>query len=300
MLLQPQALAQHLVHGVAHRVVVAAGDRLDLGAGGAQARFQAVGSVQQLAHGTLALAATAAQHDQDNRDGCGCQQQREGQGQRGQSRRQASSLPRAAPVGKFPRHTSTWTAITGLTQRNMRLSILRLMSVEVPEVVDAWRMVAARRGFEGRLPLSSMERLGASLFDSEGEVVFALEFDRDALQVPYVEVRIEAALPLQCQRTLQRFEYPLRILQRMGLLAADADDSAEAALPPEYEALQVAEDGSLKLAELIEDELILALPVVPVAPGSESVERDWPAPADEQMRANPFAVLAGIKKPDPH
>ncbi len=54
------------------------------------------------------------------------------------------------------------------------------MSVEMPEILDAWRMVAARRGFEGRLPLSAMPRLGAALLDSEGEVAFALDFDRDA------------------------------------------------------------------------------------------------------------------------
>ena len=66
-------------------------------------------------------------------------------------------------------------------------------------------MVAARRGFTGRLPLSSMPRLRDALCDGEGEVAFALQFDRDSLQVPYVELRIDAALPLQCQRTLQRF-----------------------------------------------------------------------------------------------
>lgn len=170
------------------------------------------------------------------------------------------------------------------------------MSAEVPEVLDAWRMVASRRGFEGRLPLSSMPRLGEVLLDTEGDVAFALDFDRDALKVPYVELRIEAALPLQCQRTLQRFLLPVQVVQRLGLLSVDADEADEAALPPGYEALPVAADGVLRPAELVEDELILAVPVVPVKPGSESVERDWPVPADEEMRANPFSALQALKK----
>jgi DUF177 domain-containing protein len=172
------------------------------------------------------------------------------------------------------------------------------MSADVPEILDAWRMVTARRGFAGRLPLSSMPRLGDVLFDSEGEVAFALDFDRDALRVPYVELRIEAALPLQCQRTLRRFLFPVQLVQRLGLIAAGQDDdgAAEAALSPGYEALVVAEDGMLRPAELVEDELILAVPVVPVMPGSEAVERDWPVQADEEMRANPFAALADLKK----
>ena len=47
--------------------------------------------------------------------------------------------------------------------------------------------------------------------------------------------------------------------------------------------------------DLVEDELILALPVVPVAPGSEAVERDWPVAADEAAAANPFAALSALK-----
>ena len=56
--------------------------------------------------------------------------------------------------------------------------------VQVPETLDAWRMVAARRQFEGRVPLSAMDRLAGSLADTEGECRYALEFGRDALQVP--------------------------------------------------------------------------------------------------------------------
>lgn len=157
-------------------------------------------------------------------------------------------------------------------------------------------MVAARRGFEGRLPLSSMPRLRNSLFDAEGEVEFSLDFDQDALQVPCVELRIDAQLPLQCQRSLQRFLFPVKVVQRLGLLRAGADEeSAEAALPEGYEALLVAEDGALRPADLVEDELILALPVVPVDPGSESVERDWPVQPDEEVRANPFSALVSLK-----
>ena len=66
-------------------------------------------------------------------------------------------------------------------------------------------MVAARRAFDGTLPLSSLDRLAGALCDDDGEVRFSIEFDRDALQVPYVEIRLQAALPLTCQRTLKPF-----------------------------------------------------------------------------------------------
>ncbi|WP_189452515.1 YceD family protein [Cognatilysobacter bugurensis] len=170
------------------------------------------------------------------------------------------------------------------------------MSANLPEMLDAWRMVAARRGVEGRLPLSALKRLGESLVDDEGEVRFSIEFRHDALKVPYAELRIETELPLQCQRTLERFVLPVSIEQRLGLIRSEAE---EAALPPGYEPLLMPEDGMLRAAELVEDELILAVPVVPVRPDSEPVEREWTdgqAAPDEPERPNPFAALASLKK----
>lgn len=154
-------------------------------------------------------------------------------------------------------------------------------------------MVAAQRVFEGRLPLSAMLRLGEALQSADGDAVFAMEFGRDAFQVPFVAIRAEAGLPLQCQRTLQTFVQPVQVEQRFGLIRDEAD---EAALPPGYEALLLAEDGLLRPADVVEDELLLAVPLVPTAPGSEAVERDWPVAADEEARANPFSALAALKK----
>ena len=154
-------------------------------------------------------------------------------------------------------------------------------------------MVAARRSFEGRLPLSAMTRLQGLLVDAEGEVRYTIEFDRDALQVPYVELQIDAGLPLVCQRSLQRFVLPVSITQRLGLVRDEAEESA---LPPGYEALLVPEDGMLRLAELVEDELVLSVPVVPMSPGSEAVEREWPAQEEELAKASPFAALTSLKK----
>ena len=92
------------------------------------------------------------------------------------------------------------------------------MSAEMPEILDAWRMVVARREFEGRVALSALPRLRDALSEAGGEVVFALGFDRDTMQVPYLELRIDAELPLQCQRTLQRFGFPVHTVQRLGLI----------------------------------------------------------------------------------
>lgn len=163
----------------------------------------------------------------------------------------------------------------------------------VPETLDAWRQVTARRVFEGRVPLASLERLAGLLVDAEGDVVFSLEFDRDSLGVPYVGLDVTAELPLLCQRTLERFLLPVHLDHRMGLMR---DESEEPSLPPGYEPFLVDESGELRALDLVEDELILAIPVVPVMPGTEAVEQEWGGPAGESERPNPFAALSALRK----
>src|SRR5690348_10236963 len=82
----------------------------------------------------------------------------------------------------------------------------------LPEQLDAWRMVAAQRVFEGALPLASMDRLKGALVDTEGSAQVTAEFGTDMLRIPFVELRIDAKLPLECQRSLQRFALPVRIV----------------------------------------------------------------------------------------
>ncbi len=178
------------------------------------------------------------------------------------------------------------------------------MSVALPESLDAWRMVSARRTFEGARALSRFSRLREALevagVDSvDGECRYVLQFDRDALGVAYLEIRAEAVLPLICQRTLDPFELPVHIEQRLGLIARE---DQEAGLPEGYEPILVGADGFIDARALLEDELILAIPVVPSKPGTEAIELDVGAdgedlqPVEEQPTQRPFALLAALRK----
>ena len=171
------------------------------------------------------------------------------------------------------------------------------MSATLPPVVDAWRMVTARRCFEGELGLTEFHRLRGSLLDAEGECRFGLEFGRDAQDQPFVDVHVLARLPLQCQRTLARYLQVVEINQRLGLITTEAQ---EAALLEGVEPLLVPDSAELRLVELIEDELILALPVVPIDPDSTEPDAGWNSEgADieiEDEKPHPFAALARLKE----
>ena len=207
----------------------------------------------------------------------------------GKLRRRVKILHKHSLTGKSPLQ-----GVVGLTVPLRILKIQRLMSANVLEMLEVWRMVAARRSFEGTLPLSGLERVRDLLLDTDGEVSFALQFDSDPLlKLPYAELRIDVELPLECQRSLRRFLFPVHIVQRLGLIRDEAD---EAALPAEYEARLVPEDGMLRALDLVEDELVLAIPAIPMDPRSDAVDRDWPIPEEELAKASPFAGLASLKK----
>ena len=170
-----------------------------------------------------------------------------------------------------------------------------LMSATLPPVLDAWRMVSACRVFEGGLAVSSMPRLAAALVSDSGRCRYVAEFGRDALGTGYVELRLEADLELLCQRSLEPFVLPVQVFQRLGFIT---DEAQEAALPEGYEPVLLDAEGGVRLPELIEDELLLALPSYPVKPETDVLEVSWPpdvAMEEPEPTANPFAALVSLK-----
>ena len=166
------------------------------------------------------------------------------------------------------------------------------MSTALPPVLDAWRAVSAGARFEGALPLDRFARLRPSLADAEGKVDYVVQFGRDALEQAYVELTLRTALPLQCQRSLGRYLQPVDIVQRLGLITREEQ---EAGLPEGTEPLLLAGGAELHPAELIEDELILAMPVVPIDPEADELAAEWQPAADDPEKPNPFAALAALK-----
>lgn len=157
-------------------------------------------------------------------------------------------------------------------------------------------MVSARRSFQGTLPVSRMERLGEMLADIGGDVDYTLDFGRDELGTAYLDIHVRAPLTLLCQRTLEPFVLPVALDRRLGLVT---DDRQEAALPPDCEPLLVEDDRIHPLA-VMEDELLLAVPLVPVSPQSEwpeeGMESRAPDAPSDPVEDNPFAVLRELKR----
>ncbi|HEU0277971.1 MAG TPA: YceD family protein [Rhodanobacteraceae bacterium] len=142
-----------------------------------------------------------------------------------------------------------------------------------------------------------MPRLVEALADASGRVDYRLDFELGALGGPQLHARLSAGLKLECQRSLELFVFPAVVDVRLGLLADEAD---AAALPGDCEPLLL-EGGALSPLRVIEDELLLALPLVPIKPGSDMLQGAWSSPAESppeaesgEVMTRPFADLRAM------
>lgn len=115
----------------------------------------------------------------------------------------------------------------------------------------------------------------------------------------WLSLRADTAAWLTCQRCLQPVRTPLALDRRLRFVPGEA---AAEALDAELEDDVLALTRSLDLRELVEDELLLALPLVPrhavcPQPLPMSAEADT-LDGEVPEKPNPFAVLQSLKKPD--
>ena len=125
-----------------------------------------------------------------------------------------------------------------------------------------------------------------------------LEFVVDEQGRPIVQGTIAAGLTLRCQRCLEPMVVSLELPVRLALVQSEAEEQN---LPPGFEALMVGE-RPIPLAQIVEDELILGLPLVPMHPEQAcKVVKDYGVDAGEgaDQSANPFGVLATLKRDRP-
>ncbi len=165
------------------------------------------------------------------------------------------------------------------------------MTAPLPEYVEPVRLARAGTLIEGTLSIASLPRLTADVGQQEGLILVRLQFALDAKAYVCITGTVKVGLALTCNRCLQRMQMPVRAKVRLGIIGSEGQSSD---LPPSYEPL-VLSDDTVSLIELVEDELILAMPIVPAhAPGQC---RSAPnTAADEEPNEHPFAVLASLNE----
>jgi uncharacterized protein len=169
-----------------------------------------------------------------------------------------------------------------------------------PRRLDVTAAAAAGAGLSGRWPLSELARLADDAAGQVDEpVAWSARFEQrrelgGAPQV-WLQLRAEARVARECQRCLQPVLLALDVDRAFRFVATE-DEAA--ALDAESEDDVLVLSRQFDLRELVEDELLLTLPIVPK-------HEQCPAPlpsaapglaAEDVAPAHPFAALAALKR----
>jgi uncharacterized protein len=124
--------------------------------------------------------------------------------------------------------------------------------------IDPWELAALGESLEGKIPLCRMPRLTSLLSSPEGQVDFRLQAGIDDQNIYFIVGHGKTRIEMICQRCMQTMTLPLVVGFRLGLVHS-RDEAV--GLADEYEPLVAPPDG-VSVSGLLEDELILTLPLV--------------------------------------
>ncbi|BDY04193.1 23S rRNA accumulation protein YceD [Ferrimonas sp. YFM] len=173
-----------------------------------------------------------------------------------------------------------------------------MQNVQIPVSLDPKRAAQRRLVYEGLLLAKNLKRLiGVSSGDcTDAEVT--VECGTDIQGIVYLKGKAVTELTLTCQRCMEPFRQTLAVEFAYSPVT---DEAQVEELPDAYEPVELDEHGEVRLHELVEDELLLMVPMMPMhdladcsRPETEVVVGDLPKESEDE-RPNPFAVLQKLK-----
>ena len=155
-------------------------------------------------------------------------------------------------------------------------------------IPDPIEFARGRKSLEGNIALQSLPRLEGSLATMEGSVHFKVSGFVNELGAPGLRCEVQGKVKLLCQRCLEPMEYSLDLDSK--LLLDDTEPTLEDYENPDApETIPI--EANMSVAALVEDEILLGLPMAPHHAGNACKE----PPTTETGKPHPFAVLERLK-----
>jgi uncharacterized protein len=158
-------------------------------------------------------------------------------------------------------------------------------------VIDSLAFAREGGSLHGELPVAGLARLLDALSDSGGSIAYRLRGLTGPRNEPWLVLEADGAQIVRCQRCLEGIVHPVRIRSLLELVGDEKEPTQEEIEDDAKDFL--AAEKELDVAALIEDELILALPVAPRH--EDCVLPDAGGRPEEMERVSPFSALAGLK-----
>ena len=162
--------------------------------------------------------------------------------------------------------------------------------MSIPAQVSASRALAREERYAGPLDADGLDRLAE--FEPQ-ELTADLQVHVDVARQGWLEGKVMGRLHLECRVCGDRFAWSLQAPVRLALAMSEEDEER---LMDQGEPVLVREDR-LPLHQIVEDEVLLALPMMPRCPACENgrpVEPD-DAARDPEDKPGPLAALKKLK-----
>ena len=170
-----------------------------------------------------------------------------------------------------------------------------MQNLKLPITINPSRSAQRRLVCDGVFKLADMTRLLATCEERSEHVQVNVKFDVDERGLTVMSGTASALVALTCQRCNELFDHKLEVDFTFSPVK---DVEAEAELPSYYDAIELDENGEVNLRELVEDEFLLEIPLIPRHPikdcqaPSDSV---WGELPEELEKPNPFDALKQLK-----
>ncbi len=173
-----------------------------------------------------------------------------------------------------------------------------MQKVKIPITIDPVRTAQKRLSFDGIVPLNTLTRFCESLQSADGDVAVVIHCGNDEQGLVYIEGQAACVVNVCCERCGDVMSLPVDC--SFAYTPVRGDDSAHDDIPERYDVIEKDEHGEVNLRQLVEDELILALPLFPMHDDGQcdthKVQMSWGEIEPEPEKPNPFAILQELKK----
>lgn len=166
--------------------------------------------------------------------------------------------------------------------------------MEFQQVIDVEKFARGQERYAKKLNAANLPRLKGLINPSSQPLQYEIQGSLTARREPQIQCTIRGSVYLQCQRCLGDLLHEINFDSTVVFvddedslpLIEDEDESVDYVVKPE----------SLDLMTFIEEEIILALPLVPRHPEGKCKELSAQEEEDQAKKPSPFAVLAKLKQ----
>ena len=146
-----------------------------------------------------------------------------------------------------------------------------MLSGRLPVKIDHRKLARQGQTLKCSLPKQHFVRFSEILAEDDGDIKVELVFSKGKQDRTQIHGSLSSIIKLVCQNCLKPFSFILECPIDLEIVA----NESEVAGVGEGIDLIVAEDSEIKLAEILEDELLMSVPMIPRHPQVRCPDNDY-------------------------